>query len=246
MAINFDTSIIIPIYNEKNHLEELIKRVFETEHRFSYEVWVIDSGSDDGSSDEIRRLSGVYKFNSMRLEQNKGKGYAVRKGIERASGKIILIQDADLEYDPVDYNKLIHSIKIEKNDFVLGSRTLSFQSWRIRQVRGLNISLEVINVGSHLMTWIFCLLYSVQISDVHTMYKVFRKELIQDMTFKCEKFDFDLELLAKLILKGYIPKELPVKYQSRSAKEGKKLNYFKDGVQAFLVMFKVRVLHVLS
>lgn len=244
--MNYEVSIIIPVYNEKSSLEKLVEKIISIPHPFSYEILLIDSGSNDGSSEVIMQLAKKFSLRFFRLEKNKGKGFAVRHGLKNSLGEMIIIQDADLEYEPADYSLLIDSIKNKNQHFVLGSRHLYVNDWRIRKSKKFNVSLEIINFGSQVLTWIFCKLYSVKISDSQTMYKVFKKEIIKDIHFTCDRFDFDFELLGKLVLKGYIPKEVPVQYNSRTAAEGKKLNFIKDGVQAVLVIFKVRIMHILK
>ncbi|MGZ3691272.1 MAG: glycosyltransferase family 2 protein, partial [Pseudobdellovibrio sp.] len=179
---------------------------------------------------------------AIRLPQNLGKGYCIKQAMKIATGEIILIQDADLEYDPADYAALLQPLLKESKKFVLGSRHLKAKTWRIRTTARSSAHMEIINYGSEFLTKIFCFLYGVSLTDTQTMYKVFYKDLLHEAELKCNGFDLDWEILSRLILKGHVPVEIPVSYTSRTVAEGKKLRFFKDGFAALFVILKIRFL----
>lgn len=233
-------SVIIPIYNEVNSLRQIVEKILNIDHGVSYEIIMVDSGSNDGSTELVKKLDTEYKLISLHLPKNLGKGYCIRQALKIAKGEIILIQDADLEYDPIDYVELLNPLLSHQCKFVLGSRHLYAKTWRIRTLQRPSWSMEIINYGSEFLTKIFCLLFNVKISDTQTMYKVFYKDLLNDIQLKCNGFDLDWEILSKLVLKGHIPIEIPVRYAARTAAEGKKLKFFKDGFAALFTILKIR------
>jgi glycosyltransferase involved in cell wall biosynthesis len=161
-------------------------------------------------------------------EQPRGKGYAVRIGLKAATGDYVLIQDADLEYDLEDYDGLLEPLVAGRAAFVLGSRHGGRNVWKMRQFTGqFGLSLFV-NLGHWFFVTLINVLFLQRLRDPFTMFKVFRRDCLYALEFECNRFDFDFELLIKLIRKGYHPIELPVNYRSRSFKEGKKVRMFRD------------------
>ena len=235
-------SIIIPIYNEIRSLNIIVDKILKVELPISYEIILVDSGSTDGSTELVHQLADQHKLHSIFLPKNLGKGYCIRQALKEINGDIVLIQDADLEYDPEDYKNLLKPLLQKQTKFVLGSRHLNAHTWRIRTTKRKSLYMEIINYGSEFLTRLFCILYSVKLTDTQTMYKIFYRELLHDIELKCNSFDLDWEILSKLILKGHIPLEIPVKYESRSVQEGKKLRFFKDGMQALYTIIKIRIL----
>ncbi len=233
-------SIIVPVYNEIRSLNQIIDKILNVPLTIEREIILVDSGSSDGSTEVIKKLSVQHGFKSIFLPQNKGKGYCIRQALEVTEGDIIIIQDADLEYDPNDYTVLLAPILQGKTQFVLGSRHLHASTWRIRTKTRKNTYMEIINFGSEFLTKLFCFVFSVQLTDTQTMYKVFCKNLLDNIELKCNGFDLDLELLGKLILSGHVPVEVPVRYESRTVSEGKKLRFFIDGLAAVYIILKVR------
>jgi dolichol-phosphate mannosyltransferase len=234
-------SIIIPVYNEVRSLELIVDKIKNVPLTIAYELILVDSGSFDGSTELIQKICEKNKFKSLFLPKNLGKGFCIRQALKVALGDIILIQDADLEYDPNDYIKLLEPLLKREVLFVMGSRHLKANTWRIRTTKRKSFYMETINYGSEFLTKLFCFLYSVKLTDTQTMYKVFYKDLLNDIELKCNGFDLDWEILSKLILKQHIPLEIPVKYESRSVQEGKKLRFFKDGLAALYIILKIRI-----
>jgi glycosyltransferase involved in cell wall biosynthesis len=171
-------------------------------------------------------------------EKARGKGYAVREGFERATGDVLMIQDADLEYDLNDYDALLEPVVNYKRPFVLGSRHGG--RWKMRHFNEQEHISAYFNFGHKLFTTLINFLYGQKMKDPFTMFKVFRRDCLYNLKFECNRFDFDFELVIKLIRKGYTPLEIPVNYNSRSFKEGKKVNMFLDPFSWIKASFKYR------
>jgi glycosyltransferase involved in cell wall biosynthesis len=233
-------SIIIPVYNEINYLEKILNRIEAVTIPLEKEIILVESGSTDGSTLLVKTLSQKNNYIALFESQPSGKGSAVIKGIKAASGDIILIQDADLEYDPEDYPKLLEPILKNESQFVLGSRHLGACTWKIRKYSDAPFHSNLLNVGALCFNIIFCLIYQIKLTDPHTMYKVFQRNCIADIHWKSKKFDFDLELLVKLIRKGFIPTEIPVSYLARSPAEGKKGKIWPHAFLLLIAMFRFR------
>lgn len=229
-------SIIIPVYNEAATFDALLKQVLSVELPLTKEIIILESNSTDGTKEMVKQYEG--RKGIIILYQNKplGKGNAVRLGMQHATGDIILIQDADLEYKPGEYGTLLEPILSGKTAFVLGSRPLGKDTWLIRSYLKDTLYAKALNVGGLFYTTLFNILYFVWLTDPATMFKVFKRECIQGMTFRCNYFDFDWELVAKLVKRGYKPIEVPVHYTSRSLHEGKKIRFLRDG---FLVLWAI-------
>jgi glycosyltransferase involved in cell wall biosynthesis len=176
-------------------------------------------------------------------ERPQGKGHAVRTGFQHATGDFILIQDADLEYDLEDYEALLEPLLTGHEAFVLGSRH-GGRTWKIRHFEGNPISTLLFNVGH----WFFCsllnILYGLRLNDPFTMYKVFRQDCLYGLTFECNRFDFDYELLIKLVRKGYNPVEIPVNYNARSFEAGKKVSVTRDPWTWLRALIKYRLVSI--
>ena len=222
-------SVIVPAYNEAKTFRALMETLLCKELTgIQMEIIVVESHSTDGT----RELALKYKDHpGVKLileEQPRGKGYAVRTGLKAATGDYMLIQDADLEYDLEDYDGLLEPLVAGRAAFVLGSRHGGHNVWKMRQFTGqLGLSLFV-NLGHGLFTTLINVLFFQRLRDPFTMFKIFRRDCLFGLEFECNRFDFDYELLIKLIHKGYRPIELPVNYRSRSFKEGKKVRMFRD------------------
>ncbi len=223
-------SIIIPVYNEKDTLRDIIQKVEEAAFcGLDKELIFVDDASTDGSRDILAEFAQKYKV--IRHEANKGKGAAIRTALEVISGDIVVIQDADLEYDPNDYEKLLPLILDNKADVVYGSRFLENQ--------GNGSFMLTHYLGNRVLTLITNLLYNVTLTDMETCYKAFKAEYIKGIKIVSDKFDFEPEITAKVIKRGARIKEVPVSYFGRLHAEGKKITW-KDGINAIEALVRFR------
>jgi Glycosyl transferase family 2 len=223
-------SVVMPVYNEKGTFREVIESLLaKAIPGFEIEICVVESNSTDGSRDDVLLYANHPRVRLLLEDKPSGKGHAVRSGFKLSTGDIVLIQDADLEYDLSDYEKLLDPIRKLEASFVLGSRHPSGKNdWHIRhfsEQRGIS---DVMNIGHLFFTWFLNVLFGQRLRDPFTMYKVFRRDCINNVDFECNRFDFDVELFAKLIRQGFQPIEIGVRYSSRSFDEGKKVSVFGD------------------
>ena len=228
--MNKKLSIIIPVYNEEKTIMNLIDLVEKVKIPIEKEIVIVDDFSKDNTREVLKKI----KKNNIKVlyhDKNRGKGYAIRTGLKKVTGDIVIIQDADLEYDPNDYGKLIKPILDGKAEVVYGSRVLG---------RGKHEkSYLTFYLGGRFLSILANLLYRTKITDEATCYKVFKTEIIKDINLKCERFEFCPEVTAKVAKKGIKIIELPIAYHPRSKKQGKKINW-KDGLQAIWVLIKYR------
>ncbi len=224
-------SVIMPVFNEAGTFPEIFKRVVDASWgEVDREIVIVESNSSDGSRALVEEASRRHP-DIVRLileDRPSGKGHAVRAGIARASGDVILIQDADLEYDVTDYDIVLDPLLRLNSTFVLGSRHLGARSWKIRRFKGGRLLSFVANLAHELFTWIFNRLYGLEVRDPMTMFKVFRRECVAGIEFRRDRFDFDFELICKLVRRGHEPLEVPINYRARSFDEGKKIRIFRD------------------
>ena len=224
-------SIIIPAYNEKETIREIIKQVSDI--KIPKEIILIDDCSTDGTREILQtEYSHLKNIKVLLHKKNRGKGAAIRTGLKDIEGDIIIIQDADLEYDPQDYPKLIKPIINKETEVVYGSRFLGMKN---KHIYNLNM------LATRILTIMANVLYNAKITDEPTCYKVFTKKAIKSVDLKCEKFEFCPEVTAKIRKNGYKIKEIPINYNPRSIEEGKKINW-KDGVQAIWTLIKYRII----
>jgi len=226
-------SIIIPVYNEKNTIKEVLRRI-EAVHLdgLKKEIIIIDDFSNDGTKEILKGLGPAYKI--FFQNKNMGKGRAVKRGFEEAGGDVVLIQDADLEYDPVDYPRLIQPIIDGRSDVVYGSRFLKDSNSKIIYKRGYFFS--------RLLNWFSNFLSGLQLSDMYTCYKVFSKEAAQKIApaIKSKRFGIDPELTALAAKNKFRILEVPIRYQGRTYQEGKKINW-KDGLAAIFHIIRFNI-----
>jgi hypothetical protein len=236
-------SVIVPVYNERTTFQELIGRVLAKDIQgISIEVVIVESNSTDGSRELVAQCRDHPRVRIVYEDRPRGKGYAVRTAFEAATGDIILIQDADLEYDVDDYDALVRPILRHQRNFVLGSRhNPSGNGRKIREFAGSPAVAGFFNFGHMLFLALFNLLYNQRLSDPFTMFKVFRRECLWGLAFECNRFDFDHELVVKLLWKGYQPLELPVNYRSRSMAQGKKIRVFRDPLTWIRTLVRLRI-----
>lgn len=237
-------SIIIPVYNEEKTFDILMKKVLAVKLPIKKEILIVEGLSTDKTPKIVDKYKDKPDVKVFHVTEHRGKGYKVRYGIKKSTGDIILIQDADLEYDPGEYPELLAPIIKGKAKFVMGSRHLRVHSWKIRKFARVRWSWQayIFNAGAAMIKWYFTLLYRVPISDPDTMYKIFRKDCLKGITLKSNGFDLDMEIIAKLIRKGYKPVELPVSYKGRSYAEGKKIR-MRDGFRHIWAITKYRFLN---
>jgi glycosyltransferase involved in cell wall biosynthesis len=229
-------SIIIPVYNEKKCIKKILLKIDKIK-KINKEIILVDDFSTDGTRDILAKNNNLYS-KIIFLDRNYGKGYALRKGFAIAKGDIILIQDADLEYDPNDYNKLINPIINSKEKVVYGSRVLP---GGLRN-RPKTIDTIIRMMANYFLTFLSNLLNNQKLTDAHTCYKVFKRSLIKKIKLEEDGFNFCPEFTAKISQLGIKILEVPINYNGRTHKEGKKI-YFIDGFRAIIAILKYNVLY---
>lgn len=239
-------SIIIAVYNEAATVGMLLDRVWaQPLADVAKEIIIIESNSTDGSRAIVEEFVSKHSgfpaaVHAIYQGSPRGKGHAVREGLGVATGDIVLIQDADLEYEVADYPELLRPIVEGHAAFVLGSRHMGRERWRIRQFTHGKIQALLMNIGGSVFHWFFNVLFSTRLTDPTSMYKVFRADCLEGMDFSCDRFDFDFELLGSLIRAGYTPQEVPVSYQSRGFDQGKKIRVFRDPFTWIIAIVRCR------
>jgi SAM-dependent methyltransferase len=234
-------SVIVPAFNEIKTFGKMMEALLRKEvPGLQIEVIVVESNSTDGTREAALKYKEHPRVKVIVEDQPRGKGHAVRAGLKVASGDYVLIQDADLEYDFEDYDALLEPLITGRAAFVLGSRHGGRDVMKMRQFTGqLGLS-AFFNLGHWFFTFLVNILFFQRLRDPFTMFKVFRRDCLFGLEFECNRFDFDFELLIKLIRKGFRPIELPVNYRSRSFKEGKKVRMFSDPVSWLKVLLRLR------
>jgi len=223
-------SIIVPVFNERNTLVEILRRMRNVElpDNVEREIIVVDDGSDDGTRDVLRQL-GDSTVRVIMHEKNRGKGAAVRTGFELATGDYVLVQDADLEYDPDDWPKLLKPVLRGKARVVYGSRftgerrNMLFLHW----------------IGNRFLSLTTNVLYNTTLSDMETCYKLFDRRVLAGITLRGSRFEFEPEVTAKVLRRGIRIYEVPISYAGREFHEGKKITW-RDGLMALWTLVKYR------
>jgi len=233
-------SIIVPIYNERGTVKEALDAIVAKEiPGIRLELIFVESNSTDGTREIVLTYQNNPRVKLILEDKPRGKGFAVRTGLKEATGDVILIQDADLEYDLADYDALVAPIFAGRQAFVLGSRH-GQGGWAIRKFTDQPLRGLILNLAHWTFTLMINVSLGIWLKDPFTMYKVFRRDCLKDLTFECNRFDFDWELLIKLVRKGYKPIELPITYRSRSFAEGKKIRMWSDPVTWMKALIKYR------
>src|SRR5205809_5322671 len=221
-------SVVMPVYNERATLRAVIERVLAAP--LEIELLCVDDGSRDGSREILADLQAAHPQIRIFLQaQNQGKGAALRRGISEASGDFVIIQDADLEYDPIEYPLLLEPLVQDKADVVYGSRFLGAGPHRVLYFWH--------SVGNSVLTLISNCLTNINLSDMETCYKVFRREIIQAIPIEENRFGFEPEITVKVAKRRLRIYEVGISYWGRTYEEGKKIGW-KDGVRALWCLFK--------
>lgn len=227
-------SIIIPVYNEEKTISQTLKKVIDQKLTgWKKQILVIDDGSTDKTVDTLQRFIKDIKL--IQLAKNSGRGYAVRQGIQSATGDAIIFQDGDLEYDPADWPKLISAYEKNNTGAVYGSRMIS---------RKKNYIYLSYYVGNKLISQITNILYGSKLTDVYTCYKLFNTNLIQSIPLKSTGFEFEAEITAQILKRNIDIIDVPISYTPRTFKDGKKIHY-RDGVIGVWTLIKHRFFHYL-
>ncbi|MDO8590605.1 MAG: glycosyltransferase family 2 protein [bacterium] len=233
-------SIIIPVYNEEKFLESLLREVFDTQ--FTKEIIIVNDGSRDGTKSVLDKIERDFKKNPPALvnrlqvihkEKNAGKGAAIISGIREVTGDIVIIQDADLELSPKEYGKLIEPFEKFNADVVFGSR---FQMAGTRRVFPTTKYL-----ANRLLTILSNMMSGIYLTDMETCYKLFRREVIQSFNLRSQRFGIEPELTAKAAKGNYKIYEVPITYNPRTIREGKKIGW-RDGLEALAAIIKYNLL----
>jgi glycosyltransferase involved in cell wall biosynthesis len=219
-------SIVMPAYNEAATIHAIVTRVRQAP--YDKEIIIVDDGSTDGTREKLKELESIPEVKVFYHEHNQGKCAALRTGFKRATGDIIIIQDADLEYNPAEYGVLLQPILADQADVVFGSRFLAgphrvLYYWH--------------SVGNKFLTMVSNMFSNINLTDMETCYKAFRRKTIQDIEFKSNRFGFEPEFTAKVAKKKWRIYEVPISYQGRTYEEGKKIGW-KDGVAAFVSIIR--------
>jgi glycosyltransferase involved in cell wall biosynthesis len=215
-------SVLIPVYNEESSVQELLQRVLAVP--CDKELVVVDDCSTDNTWDVLSNIDDP-RVRVFRHEVNQGKGSAIRTALGHAIGDWVIIQDADLEYDPNDYPRLLEPAQSGEAQVVYGVRDLNSQKFLFR-------------LGNSFLTWVTNVLYSSQLSDMETCYKLMPRQIMLDLGLEATRFQIEPEITAKLLRRGIVIHEVPIWYQAR---EEKKLSAWRDGLPALLTLLKYRL-----
>lgn len=229
-------SIIVPVFNEEKTISQILNKIHQTKlpKNLTKEIIVVDDGSSDQTAKILQKVQGFFKY--TRHNKNLGKGAAVKTGLQKATGEIFIIQDADLEYNPNDYSSLISPILEGKAEVVYGTRLLDYplNLWGNKKT-----VLPVHLIANRFLTMLTNILYGSHLTDMETGYKVFKKNILDSINIKAKKFDFEPEVTAKVLKQGIKILEIPIKTTPRTYQEGKKIGW-RDGLVAIWTLIKYR------
>jgi glycosyltransferase involved in cell wall biosynthesis len=220
-------SVVMPVYNERSTIEEIVRRVLAVPLRI--QLIVVDDGSSDGTRDALAELQRELGFALVLQPRNAGKGAALRRGFQEVTGDLVVIQDADLEYSPEEFPSLIELICQGRADVVYGSRFLGRH----------RVFMFSHYVGNRIVTMLTNVLYNTMLTDMETCYKVMRTEVLHSFTLHSEGFGIEPELTAKIFKRGYRVYEIPITYDGRGYEQGKKITW-RDGIVALWVLIRYR------
>ncbi len=221
-------SVIVPVFDERNTVVEIVRRMRAVELPVDLEIVLVDDGSTDGTSDVLTQLADS-TVRVITHQVNRGKGAAIRSGLEHINGDLVLVQDADLEYDPEDWPKLLNPMLRGKAVVVYGSRftgerrNMLFLHW----------------VGNRLLSLVTNVLYNTTLSDMETCYKLFDRSVLDAIQLRSQRFEFEPEVTAKILRRGIRIYEVPISYTGREVNEGKKITW-RDGIVALWTLVKYR------
>lgn len=223
-------SIIIPVFNERDTVLRVVEEIQDVllQEGIEKELIVVNDGSSDGTHDVLKKLGGQNNVRVFHHSENRGKTFAVKFGFEQMTGDVVIIQDADLEYSPKDYPCLLEPILKGDAEIVYGSRFLG----SIKNMAPIN------RFANTISNWTINILYGTSMTDFHTCFKLFRREVLDEISIVSQKFSFDTEVTAKLLKKGFRIKEIPIEYKARSRSQGKKITW-GTALEAYGVLWKV-------
>lgn len=230
-------SIVLPVYNEARYVAQVIDAVLAKELKIERELIIVESNSTDGTRAIVERYQGRPGVKVVWEERPQGKGHAVRTGLGHVSGTIVLIQDADFEYDIEDYDALLEPILQHQASFVLGSRSLGLDDWKVRRYDATPVRGLLLNFAQVMFAVTYSALYQQRVTDVNTMFKVFRSDCLDGLDLRSNGFELDIELACKLARNGHSPMEVPVNYVARGFAEGKKIRFWRDAVPSYAALF---------
>ncbi len=233
-------SIVFPCFNEEKTVAEVIDVLLAKQLKIEKELIIVESNSTDNTRAIVKQYEGRPGVKVIYEDRPQGKGHAVKTGLKAVTGTIVLIQDADFEYDIDDYDALLEPILQRRTSFVLGSRTLGTGDWKVRQFAANPIKRTLLNVGQLVFAATFNALYQQRITDVNTMFKVFRTECLDGVTLISDGFNLDIELACKIVKNGYSPMEVPVNYVARGFDEGKKISFVRDALPSYAAFIRSR------
>ena len=222
-------SVIVPVYDERNTVVEIVRRMRAVELSVELEIVIVDDGSTDGTRDVLRQIADS-TVRVISHERNQGKGAAIRSGLRHVTGDLVLVQDADLEYDPEDWPKLLNPMLSGKAKVVYGSR-----------FTGERRNMLVLHwIGNRFLALVTNVLYNTTLSDMETCYKLFDRTVLDGITLRAMRFDFEPEVTAKILRRGIRIYEVPISYTGREFDEGKKITW-RDGFVALWTLVKYRI-----